>query len=168
MISVPQCFSNVLWSNKAKKENQTSSFASAFYPDVRRGKKKKKKNQRKSATPRNKTKVNKSNNTLSGLMLVLSRFMCFSTCCVNPFCRPSSAACLFSGQRTRAGNNTASCGHKLWAKAIHLRGVFVRLKKWSGKLFLWRSPLLKICWSKTEGPAICWNSWCISLKGPAQ
>lgn len=41
------------------------------------------------------------------------------------------------------GNNAASCGLKLWAKAIHLKGVFVRPKKWSGKLCLWRRPDLE-------------------------
>lgn len=72
---------------------------------------------------------------------------------------------VFSGaqRRSPASNNAASCGHKLWAKAACLRGVFVRPEKWSGKLFLWRSPLLKICWSKKgrrrqQAPVICWNS----------
>lgn len=71
---------------------------------------------------------------------------------------------VFSGAQWRspASNNAASCGHKLWAKAACLRGVFVQPEKWSGKLFLWRSPLLKICWSKKgrrqQAPVICWNS----------
>lgn len=83
------------------------------------------------------------------------------TCCVSPLRRPSSSVCLFRGQRTRVGNNTASCGHKLWAKAIHLRGVFVQLKKWSAKLFLWRSPLLKTRWS--ENQKVLSNFCCRSL-----